>query len=609
MHPDLYRGPAMVKPPVGRSSPGMLRARRRGVETEDWTLDLATWPASGSSRPPNVSGWDDERWLDTSTFRGRWTAANVVVEPEVVDEEAPYDETENAAARRPPRARVLGQPDRLEGHPAGARALRGRGRGRRDRRLAAEHLPGAAPERAAAADRDLPRHADELSDGLQPLPGVHPLAACPTRGRRGRQRAARDRDRDADPGRHRARPALVPAPHPGPRCSRSTAPRGCGSATCGAGSPTRRARTTGCSSRSSSTAGSTRSRCSPRSTTAATGRCARASRSGPARGRRSPRTRACAGTRRRAAFDQLHRRGQGRPCCPAIGYASPDQSHFTSRHYWEVGALDPHAATGWIGRLLDVIGAADNPLQGLSLDGTLSPALATASVPVAALDGPTYDLWSPGVWGEVEDLMCEDDRRASARAQRKDRGLVEAGRRGAAVDARSRPSSSRSRATRSPRRSPTRTATGAGSARTSRRSPRCSTWACRSAAPRSPRPGGYDTHDEPGGDLRRRPDARPPTRSLAFQRDLEARGLDDRVLTLVWSEFGRRPEENDSAAPTTAPPAPAFVIGTNGRGPDGRRVPRPREARRRRQPAQHLRLPRRSTARCSSSGSTSMRPR
>ena len=32
----------------------------------------------------------------------------------------------------------------------------------------------------------------------------------------------------------------------------------------------------------------------------------------------------------------------------------------------------------------------------------------------------------------------------------------------------------------------------------------------------------------------------------AFQADLEARGLADRVITLVWSEFGRRPEENAS---------------------------------------------------------------
>ena len=48
-----------------------------------------------------------------------------------------------------------------------------------------------------------------------------------------------------------------------------------------------------------------------------------------------------------------------------------------------------------MGRLLDGIGTQDNPLQGLSLDGWLSPALATANVPVAAIDGPTYDLWAP----------------------------------------------------------------------------------------------------------------------------------------------------------------------------------------------------------------------
>jgi uncharacterized protein (DUF1501 family) len=32
----------------------------------------------------------------------------------------------------------------------------------------------------------------------------------------------------------------------------------------------------------------------------------------------------------------------------------------------------------------------------------------------------------------------------------------------------------------------------------------------------------------------------------AFQADLEVRGVSQRVLTFVWSEFGRRPEENDT---------------------------------------------------------------
>ena len=35
---------------------------------------------------------------------------------------------------------------------------------------------------------------------------------------------------------------------------------------------------------------------------------------------------------------------------PTIGYTDPDQSHFTSRHYWEVGKLDPNLRTGWMGQ-------------------------------------------------------------------------------------------------------------------------------------------------------------------------------------------------------------------------------------------------------------------
>ena len=44
--------------------------------------------------------------------------------------------------------------------------------------------------------------------------------------------------------------------------------------------------------------------------------------------------------------------------------AAPDQSHFTSRHYWEVGATNPGLRTGWIGRYLDRAGRPDNPLKG-----------------------------------------------------------------------------------------------------------------------------------------------------------------------------------------------------------------------------------------------------
>ncbi len=91
---------------------------------------------------------------------------------------------------------------------------------------------------------------------------------------------------------------------------------------------------------------------------------------------------------------------------PAVGYTHPDQSHFTSRHFWEVGATNSQLQTGWLGRVIDRIGRDDNPLQGLSLDYSLQPALATSSKPVASLDSPEgYNFWTPKVWGDVEQKM------------------------------------------------------------------------------------------------------------------------------------------------------------------------------------------------------------
>jgi uncharacterized protein (DUF1501 family) len=75
----------------------------------------------------------------------------------------------------------------------------------------------------------------------------------------------------------------------------------------------------------------------------------------------------------------------------------------------------------------------------------------------------------------------------------------------------------------------------------------------------------YDTHADQAGEL---------TGSLAltaeslrsFQRDLEARGISDRVLVLVWSEFGRRVEQNGSAGTDHGAGGIGFLIGSRVRG-------------------------------------------
>ncbi len=53
---------------------------------------------------------------------------------------------------------------------------------------------------------------------------------------------------------------------------------------------------------------------------------------------------------------------------------------------------------------------------------------------------------------------------------------------------------------------------------------------------------------------------------LAFQRDIEARGVADRVLIHVWSEFGRRAQENASAGTDHGSAGLGFLIGTRVNG-------------------------------------------
>ncbi len=254
---------------------------------------------------------------------------------------------------------------------------------------------------------------------------------------------------------------------------------------------------------------------------------------------------------------------------PGIGYADPNQSHFTSRHFWEVGALDERLATGWLGRYLDRYGASDNPLQGLALDWGLQPALATKRVPVASIDGPDrFDFWARGVWGDVQEQMLEAIGLLGRIPTGGDTGLEQAT--GAARQ------TAQLYRQLSPFRSKDGKAKGFGSPVTypggDDSFPRRLAGLAAMLDAGLPlrcvalsAPGSYDTHDNQAGDLgpglKLTADA-----LLAFQRDLEARGLADRVLVHVWSEFGRRAQENASAGTDHGAAGAGFLIGAKAAG-------------------------------------------
>jgi uncharacterized protein (DUF1800 family) len=81
-HPALYTGPRMTKPPAVLTA-GMLRALGRGIDTTAWVW-LGALAGQQLFYPPNVAGWDDDRWLDTATFRARWMTAGYALQPYVI---------------------------------------------------------------------------------------------------------------------------------------------------------------------------------------------------------------------------------------------------------------------------------------------------------------------------------------------------------------------------------------------------------------------------------------------------------------------------------------------------------------------------------------------
>jgi uncharacterized protein (DUF1800 family) len=97
MHPQLYRGARMVKPPVVLIA-GLLRAQKRGIDTDSWVW-LGELTGQRLFRPPNVSGWDETRWLDTSTVRARWLMVARALDERVLEEDRVenYDPDETPA--------------------------------------------------------------------------------------------------------------------------------------------------------------------------------------------------------------------------------------------------------------------------------------------------------------------------------------------------------------------------------------------------------------------------------------------------------------------------------------------------------------------------------
>ena len=271
---------------------------------------------------------------------------------------------------------------------------------------------------------------------------------------------------------------------------------------------------------------------------------------------------------------------------PAIGYADPNQSHFVSRHYWEVGDIDPAGRVGWLGRYLDRHGIADNPLQGLSLDSTLAPALATSACP----SPPSRPRSLRPVGARRLGRRAVDNAVARWAPRRaRDRGPeLASARRAAAMSTALRSQLAAMQGHSGAwQGAVTYPATDNPFPEQMHRSPRCSGAACRCGRD-ARRHGGYDTHESQAA-AAAEPRAAVGVAGRVPGR-LEARGIADRVLVHVWSEFGRRPQANGSGTDHGAGGA-SLVLGSRANGTMVGEFPGLATARRPVQPAAHGRLP------------------
>ena len=189
MHPDVYLGAPLVKPPAVYNA-GLLRATGQTITTEAWVW-LGDMSGQMLFYPPNVSGWNDRAWLDTSSLYGRWYLANEVLRVAERTSAHYSGSTETGAAGAGRRDRPRRQPGALAGDARRAAVLRRPA----DPRPARARRAGARCARTRCGSSSRPPPTARCADDGRLLRRLHPLPPAARLGREGRRRACRSSSR------------------------------------------------------------------------------------------------------------------------------------------------------------------------------------------------------------------------------------------------------------------------------------------------------------------------------------------------------------------------------------------------------------------------------
>lgn len=234
-----------------------------------------------------------------------------------------------------------------------------------------------------------------------------------------------------------------------------------------------------------------------------------------------------------------------------VGYPNPNRSHFRSMEIWETGSdADVNLPTGWLGRFFDNACsgvAGEDPIASHFGDETPLSFLADKPHALHGIGQRRGQRQNPRTLSLLEEILAhppsEHDVQGSflrhtmltaLAADRKIEGLLNANQ-------------------------------AAASYPDSRLANELKGIAGLIAGGLDTRVyfaslGGFDTHSNQAGNHQRLMTILGGALA-AFQKDLEARGLADQVLTMTFSEFGRRANENGSRGTDHGAAAPLFIMG------------------------------------------------
>lgn len=243
-----------------------------------------------------------------------------------------------------------------------------------------------------------------------------------------------------------------------------------------------------------------------------------------------------------------------------VGYPNPNHSHFRSSEIWETGSeSNQFLPTGWIGRFLDNACPGSDGTAGAGGDPVAVHV--TNELPQSFLSGKphaTFGLRGGGGRNNkenlafLEKLVHQDDHEANANASFLRATMMDA----LVTEQRVQKVIGSYRAEAS--------YPGNNFAQSLRNV------ASLIAAGMSTRVyfvslGGFDTHSNQANNHANL--LRTLSEGLAaFQADLVAKKLDSQVLTMTFSEFGRRPNENESRGTDHGTAAPLFIMGSRIQG-------------------------------------------